>query len=326
MRSAAPRTAILPLMGDGGRTRIAVAINPSASFGRHRAVGSSVVDALRRAGHGVTPLQEVDYPALLAASTAALARGVDALVVVGGDGMVHLGANLVAGTGTPLGIVPAGSGNDLARGLGIPHDDIPAAIELLVDALCAEPRVIDAGRIGWTDSGGVQRTAWFAGAVSAGFDAKVNERANRMRRPRGPSRYLWAILIELVRMRPVSYRLDVDGTRREVDALLVAVANNTSLGGGLRLTPTAELDDGLLDLMVVAPVGRLRFLRLFPLAAGGRHLGLRQVSLTRARMVRIGAVQPVVAYADGERIAQLPVDVEIVPGALRVLAPAHPPT
>lgn len=299
---------------------IVVAINPTASFGRNRGVGESVVASLRAAGHEVMPLIEADYPALVAAAGAAVAAGPDAFVVVGGDGMVHLGANVVAGTEVPLGIVPAGSGNDLARGLGIPQDDIPAAVRALVAAVSAEPRIIDAGRLQWRDTAGEERACWFAGALSAGFDAKVNETANALRRPRGASRYLWAILVELARMRPVSYRLEIDGEHLATEGLLVAVANNTSLGGGLRLTPTAELDDGLLDVMVVTPVSRLRFLRLFPLAARGEHLHLPQVSTRRARRVVIDAAQPVVAYADGERIAHLPIAVEIVPGALRVFA------
>jgi diacylglycerol kinase (ATP) len=300
---------------------VVVAINPTASFGKNRVVGEAVVESLRTAGHTALALVEPDYPALAAAARAAVTGGVDALVVVGGDGMVHLGANVVAGTDVPLGIVPAGSGNDFARGLGIPHDDIPAATRALLAALIQPPRVIDAGRLRWTDTAGEERGTWFAGALSAGFDAKVNERANAMRRPRGASRYLWAILVELVRMRPASYRLEIDGERVQTEGLLVAVANNTSLGGGLRLTPTAQLDDGELDVMIVSPVSRLRFLRLFPLAARGEHLDLPQVSSRRARRVVVDADQPIVAYADGERIAALPVEIEIVPGALRVLAP-----
>ena len=142
-----------------------------------------------------------------------------------------------------------------------------------------------------------------------------------MRRPKGASRYLLAIVAELLRMKPSTYRLEVDGVAREVRGLLAAVANNVSYGGGLRLTPTAVLDDGFFDLLVVAPVSRPAFLRLFPKAARGDHVGLEQVSLERVRRVRVDAVEPIIGYADGERIAPLPIDVEVVPGALRVLAP-----
>lgn len=302
--------------------KIVVAINPSASFGASRDVGPAVVQTLRAMGHEVTSLTEPDFEQLLASARAAVKRRPDALVVVGGDGMVHLGANLVAGTRVPLGIVPSGTGNDLARGLGIPHDDTEAAIRALDAALAAGPRTIDAGLMRWTDAvTGAAEERWFAGALSAGFDAKVNERANRMRRPKGPSRYLVAIFAELVRMKPATYRLEVDGVPRVVRGLLAAVANNVSYGGGLRLTPTAVLDDGLLDLLVVAPVSRPAFLRLFPRAAKGEHVGLDVVSLERVRRVRVDADEPIIGYADGERIAPLPIDVEVAPGALRVLAP-----
>lgn len=299
-----------------------VAINPSASFGASRDVGPAVVQTLRAMGHEVTSLTEPDFEQLLASARAAVRRRPDALVVVGGDGMVHLGTNLVAGTRVPLGIIPSGTGNDLARGLGIPHDDTEAAIRMLDAALAAGPRTIDAGRLRWTDAAtGAAEERWFAGALSAGFDAKVNERANGMRRPKGPSRYLVAIFAELVRMKPATYRLEVDGTSRVVRGLLAAVANNVSYGGGLRLTPTAVLDDGLLDLLVVTPVSRAAFLRLFPRAARGEHVGLPPVSLERVRRVRVDADEPIIGYADGERIAPLPIDVEVAPGALRVLAP-----
>lgn len=299
---------------------LVVAINPSASFGASRDVGPAIVQTLRAMGHEVTSLTEPDFEQLQASARAALRRRPDALVVVGGDGMVHLGTNLVAGTRTPLGIIPSGTGNDFARGLGIPHDNTEAAIRILDGAFTTGPRIVDAGRLRWTDARtGAAEERWFAGALSAGFDAKVNERANGMRHPKGPARYLVAILAELVRMKPATYRLEVDGVEREVRGLLAAVANNVSYGGGLRLTPTAVLDDGLFDLLVVAPVSRPAFLRLFPRAARGEHVGLDVVSLERVRRVRVDAVEPIVGYADGERIAPLPIEVEVVPGALRVL-------
>lgn len=302
--------------------KLVVAINPSASFGASRDVGPAVVQTLRAMGHEVTSLTEPDFESLMTSARAAVKRRPDALVVVGGDGMVHLGTNLVAGTKVPLGIIPSGTGNDLARGLGIPHDDTEAAIRMLDTALQAGPRLIDAGKLRWTDAAsGSREERWFAGALSAGFDAKVNERANAMRHPKGPSRYLLAILAELVFMKAATYRLVVDGVPREVRGLLAAVANNVSYGGGLKLTPTAVLDDGLLDLLVVTPVSRAAFLRLFPKAARGEHVGLAPVSLERVRKVTVDAVEPIVGYADGERIASLPIEVEVVPGALQVLAP-----
>jgi diacylglycerol kinase (ATP) len=297
------------------RRRIVLAINPTASFGKGKHVGPLVTERLRAAGHEVTALAEASMADLASAARVALDRGTDALVVVGGDGMVHLGVNLVAGTGVPLGIVPSGTGNDTARGLGIPLGDPEAAITALLDALGRPPRMIDAGRIRSAD-----RVVWFASILSAGFDAIVNERANKMRRPRGASRYTIALLRELAVLRPIKYRIELDGVARDTEAALLAVANNTSLGGGMLIAPDALLDDGMFDVVIVAPVSRLKFLRLFPKVFSGTHTGLDTVEVVRARHVRL-QVDGVVAYADGERVGPATdIEVEVEPGALAVLA------
>ncbi|GAA3869996.1 diacylglycerol kinase [Leifsonia kafniensis] len=226
--------------------------------------------------------------------------------------MVSLGTNIVAGTVLPLGIVACGTGNDLARGLGIPRQDAEESILHLLEALEGQPRVIDAVQVRHGEL-----TTWFAGALSAGFDAVVNERANRMTRPSGKSRYTFAILRELLTFRPISYRLTVDGVASERRAMLISVANNVSIGGGMKIAPDAQIDDGLLDLFIVKPLSRLAFLRVFPKVFSGTHTQHPKVELTRCRSVRIEA-DGIVAYADGERIGALPAQVDIVPGALRV--------
>lgn len=294
--------------------RIGVAINPTASFGSTQGVGPLVVDALERAGHRVVRLQEPGVDKLRSAVRVEIEAGLDALVVVGGDGMVSLAVEAVRDSGLPFGVVPSGTGNDIARGLGIPLDDPAAAIAGLLRALELGPRAIDAGTV--TDG---ERTTWFVGAVSAGFDALVNERANRMRRPRGRSRYTIAILRELLALRARRYELTVDGVPETVDAVLLAVANNTSIGGGMLIAPEADLADGRFDLFVVAPVSRTRFLRLFPKVFSGAHTDLDIVRLSRVRSVTIAA-EGITAFADGERIGPLPVTIDVVPGALRVLA------
>lgn len=296
-----------------------VAINPSASFGASRDVGPAVVQTLRAMGHEVTSLTEPDFESLLASARAAVRTKPDALIVVGGDGMVNLGVGLLAGTRVPLGIVPSGTGNDMARGLGIPHDDTEAAIRLLGEALGREPRTIDVARIRWTDADGTPEERRFACALSAGFDAIVNERANLMRHPKGPSRYILALLAELARLRPHRYRVELDGEALELDALMVSVGNSVSLGGGMKITPDAVLDDGLLDVMIVKPLSRLSFLRIFPRVFQGTHTSDPRVVMRRARRIRIEVDSPLVAYADGERIGPLPVELEVEPGALRVL-------
>jgi len=292
--------------------RIIVAVNPAASFGRNRAVGAAVVERLVHEGYEVSMLREANFELLRREAESAFEQGTDAFVVVGGDGMVSLGVNLLARTGVPLGIVAAGTGNDLARGLGLPYDDPAAATETLVGALARPPRPIDAGLIRHGEL-----STWFACVVSTGFDAVVNERANRMTRPRGPSRYTLALVRELATFRPRTYTLTIDGVSRVQRAMLVSVANNPSLGGGMRIVPHADLADGRLDVFIVHPLSRARLLAVFPKVFAGEHTDHPAVEFLQAERVRIEA-DDIVAYADGERIGQLPIDVEIVPGAVSV--------
>ncbi|HEX4057574.1 MAG TPA: YegS/Rv2252/BmrU family lipid kinase [Galbitalea sp.] len=296
--------------------RLVVAINPSARFGANKGVGSTMVEKLRGLGHDVVDLLEPSYAELIASAKREIAKKPDALIVVGGDGMVNLGVNLVAGTGVPLGLIPAGTGNDMARSLGIPHEDQEAALEVLIEALNRPARVIDAGLV--TDAAG--ETRWFGCMLSAGFDSIVNERANRMQHPKGASRYTIAMLLELVTIKPIQYKITHDGKTLESGGMLVSVGNGVSLGGGMKVTPTAIVDDGVLDILVVGPLTRIQFLRIFPKVFAGTHIEDPRVQIIKAKKIRIEA-DTVIAYTDGERFAPLPIDIEVKPGALKVFAP-----
>lgn len=292
-------------------TRVVVVVNSAAGRGRGGEVGHSTITAFRSAGYAVPDLQDraVDlFPAFDSPLP------FDALVVVGGDGTVNRAVELLAGTGIPLGIIPTGTGNDLARGLGIPIGDTDAAIHWITAALSRPPRLIDTGLITRAD-GSTQR---FGGVFSGGIDAIVNERANRMRRPRGRSRYTLALLRELVTLRPIPYEVELDGETSAFAATLIAVANNSSFGGGMKVAPSASLDDGVFDVVWLTPVGRMSLLRIFPKVFTGAHIRDPRVTVRKAARVRIDAAG-IVAYADGERIGALPLTVEVVPRSLAVL-------
>jgi diacylglycerol kinase (ATP) len=299
--------------------RLVVAINPSARFGANKGVGGTVVDKLRAHGHEVVDLLEPSYAELIASAKREISNKPDGLIVVGGDGMVNLGVNLVAGTGVPLGLIPAGTGNDMARILGIPHEDQVAALEVLIEALERPARVIDA--VLTTESDGTQR--WLGCIMSAGFDAFVNERANKMEYPKGKSRYTIAMLMELLTLKPIQYKVTMDGTVLETGGVLVSVGNGESFGGGMRVLPNAVLDDGLLDVLVAQPMSRISLLRIFPKVFEGTHITDPRVAIYRAKKIRIEA-DGVVAYGDGERFGPLPIDLEVKPGALRVFSPPVP--
>lgn len=286
---------------------IALVVNPTSGKGRGGTVRAAVEERLRAGGAKVRTVVGRDAEDARALTQSAVTEGVDAVVAVGGDGMVHLALQVVAGTETPLGIVPAGTGNDLATCLGIPQDPRRAA-ELV---LGGTRRRIDAVRVG---------ERWFGCVLGAGFDSAVNERANTLRWPRGPRRYDVAIAVELPRFRALPFRITLDGEVWETDAMLVAVGNAQAYGAGIRVTPDALLDDGLLDVCVLGPVSKLEFVRTLPKARTGEHTSHPAVTVRRARVVTVDS-PGLVAYADGERMGPLPLTCECVAGAVQVFAP-----
>lgn len=274
-----------------------------------------VLDALQAAGHSVeiTGLQGAGR--LRVELDTALRGRPDGIVAVGGDGTVHIAINAMAGTDIPLGIIPVGTGNDIARSLGLPLGSLGDAVAALLSSLQNVSRPIDLGRI----SRAAGPDVWFAAACSAGLDAVVNARANRWARPRGRTRYVLALLWELPRFRPLHYRMVVDGSSNSFTAMLVCVSNLRSIGGGMLMTPQARPDDGRLDLLVVSPLSRLRLAALFPLIFSGRHAGLPEVSIRQVSAVEL-EVANVQLFADGEPVGVGPVRIDVVPGALNVLA------
>lgn len=257
------------------------------------------------AGWRTTALSGRDADEALDLARVAVAERPDVLVVCGGDGMVNIGLQAAAGTGVPIGILPAGTGNDMARAFDLPLRDGAAAATRVIHG---RARTIDLARIG---------DRYFGGVLAAGFDAVVNERANRMRWPRGQMRYNLATLAELRVFEPLRYVLELDGVERRVDAMLVAVGNGPSFGGGLRITHGAVLDDGLLDVVLIKPVSRVELVRTFPKLFDGSHVSHPQYEHHRVRRVTV-ACPGIVGYADGERFGPLPLTVEAVPGAVEV--------
>ena len=297
--------------------RVALIVNPTSGKGVGRKIGDQTRRLLHEAGHDVVDVSGSDYQQASGRARDALAHGVDTMVVVGGDGMAHLGVNLCAGTSARLAVVAAGTGNDFARNLGLPVGDARAAVALLTDG---RTREIDLGRV----THGVAGEKWFAGVLGAGFDAVVNARAQRMRWPRGQMRYPLAVLRELPVFRPIPYAVELDGRRLETQAMLVAVANTTSFGGGMRVCPDADVADGLFDVMIVHALSIPSFLRVFPKVYSGTHTTHPAVEIHRARRVRLEA-SGIHSQADGEMFADLPIDAEVVPGALHVVTPIEVP-
>ncbi|HEX2176320.1 MAG TPA: diacylglycerol kinase [Nocardioidaceae bacterium] len=288
-------------------SEIALLINPAAGRGRGARAGRVAAAALRERGHRVRELAGHDGEEAADLAAAALEQEPDGLVVVGGDGMVHLAIQQMAGTTVPLGVVPAGTGNDVARYLGVPRRDPAAAAAVVSDG---HIRKMDLARAGST---------YYATVLASGFDGQVNERANAMSWPRGQMRYNVAVAAEMRTFEPVRFSLELDGARRDLEAMLVAVGNGPSYGGGLRMCEGAELDDGYLDVVVIKPVSKVELVKVFPRLFKGTHVTHPQYE--HHRVTRVSLAAPgISAYADGERLGLLPMTVEVAPRALTVFA------
>ena len=290
---------------------VALLVNPTAGKGRAAQAVAASVARLREGGADVAILvgRDVEHAKTLART--AIDDGVDAIVALGGDGMVHLALNVVAGTTTPLGIIPAGTGNDLANHLELPTKDPVAAAGVIADKLAADgARPMDAVRVG---------DRWWGCVLGAGFDSRVNDRANRMSWPKGRRRYDIAMVAELRVFKPLPFVIELDGEKLETEAMLVALGNARSYGAGMKVCPDASLDDGLLDVTIIGPLSKPEFLRTFPRVFKGTHVSHPAVTCRKAKVVSLSS-PGVTAYADGEFLADLPITCETVPGAVRVLA------
>jgi diacylglycerol kinase (ATP) len=291
-------------------TRYAVLHGPRSGRGHAAARGAFVVDRLRAAGQQVHELQAASVEEAREACRVAVAEGVEVLAVVGGDGLVGLAAGACAGTGTALGIVPSGTGNDGARSLGVPLDTAGAVAALLgsdrrrIDLIRVDP----VGRI-------------VLGSVPAGLDARIAARAAALPKWLGPAVYAVATVPEIPRLRTMDYELELDGETWRTRAHVVAVCNTDHYGGGMLIAPGADPTDGLLDVVVITQASARQAVGLLAGVFRGRHIGHPSVHLRRARCVTVRGPE-LIAHGDGEAVAPLPVTCTVLPGAVEVVVPA----
>ena len=287
----------------------ALVINPVAGQGKGASVGTHVAGYLNSRGikyeiiFGRNGIDQAD----------ALQRFLDrnpdcsGVIAVGGDGLLHLVLQKVTPAQVPLAVIPAGTGNDFVRTLGWSLDDVDAILE---SVLSKKPASVDLGLVDGE---------WFGAILSTGFDSIVNEKANAMSWPKGPMKYNAAIAIELPRFKPHHYEITLDDRTISTQAMLIAVSNGRSYGGGMLVCPRAEITDGYFDVMVLHPVSKLEFIKVFPRVFKGTHITHPAVEIVRSKSVQISS--DAVAYADGERIGQLPVSAQCMPGALMTWLP-----
>ena len=283
----------------------ALVINPVSGQGKGTTIGTYVAGFLSQ--------RSIDYTIVTGNSSIALTDHIqifidknpdcEGVIAVGGDGLLHIILQKVVPAQIPFTIVPAGTGNDFVRTLGWDLEDIDQQLEYVTTA---QPTSIDLGLVDGE---------WFGAILSTGFDSVVNEKANTMQWPKGPMKYNAAIAIELPRFKPRHYEITLDDRTMSTEAMLIAVSNGRSYGGGMLVCPNASISDGYFDVMVLHPVTKLEFLKVFPKVFAGTHVTHPAVEIVRSKTVKIES--KAVAYADGERIGQLPVVAECINGAVQ---------
>jgi diacylglycerol kinase (ATP) len=282
----------------------ALVINPVSGQGQGTTVGTYVAGFLNQ--------HKVDFTIVTGNSSVAITDHLKTfidknptcagVIAVGGDGLMHIILQSVVPSQIPFALIPAGTGNDFVRTLGW---DLEAVDVLLNRIITTKPSPIDLGLVDGE---------WFGAILSTGFDSIVNEKANSMQWPKGPMKYNAAIAIELPRFKPRHYEITLDDRTISTEAMLIAVANGRSYGGGMLVCPNAKLNDGLFDVMVLHPVSKIEFMKVFPRVFAGTHVSHPAVEIVRSKNVTIES--KAVAYADGERIGQLPIAAECIHDAV----------
>lgn len=283
----------------------ALVINPVAGQGKGTTVGTYVAGWLSQ--------RKIPYTIITGNSSVTLIDHLNlfitknpqckGVIAVGGDGLLHIVLQRVTPAQIPFTIIPAGTGNDFVRTLGWSLDNFDQQLEAITHN---DPTLIDLGLVDGE---------WFGAILSTGFDSVVNEKANTLSWPKGAMKYNAAIAIEFPRFKPRAYEITLDDRTISTEAMLIAVANGCSYGGGMMVCPNAKITDGLFDVMILHPVSKVEFIKVFPRVFAGTHVSHPAVEIVRSRSVSIES--KAVAYADGERIGQLPVSAECIQGAIR---------
>ena len=294
--------------------KVTMLTNPVAGHGGARHAAERAALRFQELGIDVVVIVGRDARHARELVDSALSDSTDALVVVGGDGVISLALQALPHSGIPLGIIPAGTGNDHAREYSIPTGEPAAAVDVIA---AGHTETVDVGHIKGSDGS----STYFGTVAATGFDSLVSDRVNRMSWPHGRMRYNLAIVAELSRLRLLPFRLVLDG-RREIDTelTLAAFGNTRSYGGGMRICPDASHSDGLLDVTMVHTASRLKLIRLFPTVFKGTHVDLDEVTTARARTITVES-PGINAYADGDYVCPLPAEISAVPQALEILTP-----
>lgn len=296
-------------------SHIVVIGNRNAGGGRAGRALPVLLRRLREAGHGITLIDEPSLEEAIEA-TRDLAHAT-AIIACGGDGTVHFTLQVALRLRIPMGIVPAGSGDDAARAIGLPHGRrharVLAAIDHVVQHI-GESRAVDVISVKTAD--GIDHA--YLGVLGAGFDSRVNARANGLSFPPGTLKYVRAMLQEIRSFAPIPYRLEFEDETIETAGMLIAVGNGSTYGGGMKVCPGADVHDGTAEILIVGELPKLAFLRLFPKVFTGTHVRHPVTRVLTGREFTLHAPEQV-AYADGEYLGPSPVRIRVLADAVDVI-------
>lgn len=281
----------------------AIVINPTSGQGKGAEIGRVVLGYFAKHGLVYQIISGISAENVLRDLRSFLQSNPDTLgvICVGGDGLAHLVLQAVVPKKVAFAVIPAGTGNDFVRALNWPLDDLEFQLNSITTQ---KPTSIDLGLVDGE---------WFGAVLSSGFDSLVNEKANTMRWPKGPSKYNLAIALELPFFKPSHFEIRLDDRILNTQAMLIAVGNGSSYGGGMKVCPNASMSDGFFDVMVLKPITKLDFIKVFPKVYSGEHIHHSEVNIYRTKRIQINSTA--IAYADGERIGALPISAECVADA-----------
>jgi len=237
-----------------------------------------------------------------------LKNGFTNFIGVGGDGTIHYMANILAGTDKNLGVIPTGSGNDIAVNLGLPSD---------VKSCC---RIIKKGATKRLDLGLINDKYYYLCIAGSGFDSQVNDLANNTRLPvKGPAKYSYSVYKTLITFKSKKFFIDYDNSQREIFGMMITASNMPSYGGGMRITPDADPEDGLFDICIIKRMSKLHFIKVFPKVYEGKHIEDSNVEIFRTSYLKLDSEYRFSVFADGEYICKLPASFKVAPKKLNFI-------
>lgn len=283
-------------------------VNSKAGKGRASKLANQFEELLNSNNLPYEIIKESSYEDTVTKYRLSIASGkFNKVIAIGGDGLVNLCLQEIAERNIGLAVVPAGTGNDFARAVGSHKKNVETIFNFIASQ---DPTSIDLGLV----TGDFGRR-WYVQVLSTGFDALVNNLANRITWPRGQIKYTLATILTLARFNPISYELIIDDKTVKQNLMLLSVANGETYGGGMRICPDASNSDGIFDILLVHPVSKIVLLTIFPKVFAGKHVPHPKIEIIRAKNIKLSANAS--AFADGEFVSKLPIEIANVQNALK---------